>query len=81
MTMKTRTLLLGITALATLTATRALAQAVVNSGSDGSLGDLVVSDLKTVALPPDGRLNYKSVRVEQGGTLRFTPQLTNLNTR
>src|SRR5438309_4960002 len=42
-----------------------------NSGSDGSRGDVVVSADTTIDLPPDGKLNFKSLTVNQGVRLRF----------
>jgi hypothetical protein len=43
----------------------------VDSGSTGSLGALVVTNDTFVQLPPDGKLNYTTVTVEAGATLRF----------
>jgi hypothetical protein len=43
-----------------------------DAGSNGSLGALNVADADvTVDLPPDGRLNYTTVTVAAGRTLRF----------
>jgi hypothetical protein len=45
---------------------------VFNSGSTGELGALVVSPGDpAIQLPPDGVLNYTSVLVESGATLKF----------
>jgi hypothetical protein len=45
---------------------------VFNSGSTGELGALVVSSGDpAIQLPPDGVLNYTSVLVESGATLKF----------
>ncbi|MBK9138789.1 MAG: hypothetical protein IPM17_08520 [Verrucomicrobia bacterium] len=43
-----------------------------NNGSTGALGDVVIDSDTTVALPPDGILHYRSLRVNAGSTLRFT---------
>ena len=48
-----------------------------NSGSDGSLGALNVTNDLTVALPPDGILRYTTVNVAAGKTLSFTPNALN----
>jgi len=52
------------------------AWAIYDSGSDGSLGDLILKeDPKTVevTLPTDGVLHYKSISVPAGVTLKFIP--------
>ena len=49
------------------------AQTIV-SGSDGSMGELVVTNtdqVTTIPLPPDGKLQYTTVTVEKGASLRF----------
>ncbi len=43
-----------------------------NNGSTGALGDVAIDSDTTVALPPDGILHYRSLRVNAGSTLRFT---------
>jgi hypothetical protein len=43
----------------------------VASGSTGTLGALIVTAGTTVALPPDGVLNYTTVTVASGATLTF----------
>jgi hypothetical protein len=43
-----------------------------DNGSTGALGDLVVEADATIALPEDGVLHYRSLRVNSGSTLRFT---------
>lgn len=49
-----------------------------DAGSNGSLGALNVSDADlTVDLPPDGRLNYTTVTVAAGRTLRFNRNALN----
>lgn len=49
-----------------------------DSGSDGSLGDLVIDADTAIPLPDDGILNYVNVTVQAGATLRF--QRNTLNT-
>ncbi len=46
-------------------------------GSDGSLGDVVISTTTTIDLPPDGKLHYKSLTVNVGGEMRFRPNTNN----
>src|ERR1041385_2918739 len=48
-----------------------------NAGSDGSLGDVVISADTTVDLPPDGKLNYKSLTVNSGVRLNFNRNARN----
>lgn len=50
---------------------------IFNTGSDGSLGDVVISENTTVPLPPDGRLQYKSLTVNSGARLNFTRNIRN----
>lgn len=40
-------------------------------GSNGSLGDVVISQNTTLDLPPDGKLHYKSLTVNSGVVLGF----------
>ncbi len=40
-------------------------------GSNGSLGDMVVSQNTVMDLPPDGILHFKTLRVDAGATLSF----------
>lgn len=42
-----------------------------DNGSSGALGDVVIEQDTTIDLPPDGVLNYASLRVASGKTLRF----------
>jgi hypothetical protein len=42
-----------------------------NAGSDGSLGDVVIDANTTLDLPPDGKLQYKSLTVSAGVRLNF----------
>jgi hypothetical protein len=46
-------------------------------GSNGSLGDVVISTTTTIDLPPDGKLHYKSLTVNSGGEMRFTRNVRN----
>ena len=48
-----------------------------NAGSDGSLGDVVISADTTVDLPPDGKLHYKSLTVNAGVRLTFNRNARN----
>src|SRR4051794_9427375 len=48
-----------------------------NAGSDGSLGDVVISADTTVDLPPDGKLHYKSLTVNSGVRLTFNRNARN----
>jgi len=43
-----------------------------NAGSDGALGEVVISTNTTITLPPDGKLQYRKLTVEAGATLNFT---------
>ena len=52
------------------------AWAIYDSGSDGSLGDLILKEdpkIVEVTLPTDGVLHYKSISVPAGVTLKFIP--------
>jgi hypothetical protein len=60
-----------LTAALALVAAAHLQAANFSSGSDGSLGALNVTDDTTIDLPANGRLNYTTVTVAQGKTLRF----------
>jgi hypothetical protein len=48
-----------------------------NAGSDGSLGDVVISADTRLDLPPDGKLNYKSLTVNAGVRLNFNKNARN----
>src|ERR1043165_7607705 len=48
-----------------------------NAGSDGSLGDVVISANTTMDLPPDGKLHFKSLTVNSGVRLNFTRNARN----
>ncbi|MFM8359161.1 MAG: hypothetical protein ACKOET_11470, partial [Verrucomicrobiota bacterium] len=60
-------LLLGTLLLAALPA----AAQSFDVGSNGSLGDVVISENTTLNLPPDGKLHYRSLVVNSGKELRF----------
>lgn len=76
-TMKTQHHLLAITLLAVTSLAPAWGQGF-DAGSNGSLGNLDVIDAdRTVELPSDGRLQYKSITVAAGRTLRFTRNTLN----
>lgn len=47
------------------------------AGSDGSLGDVVIDANTTLPLPPDGKLHYKSLKVNSGVRLNFTRNARN----
>lgn len=75
--MKTKTQFLASALLAALTVISARGQGF-DTGSDGSLGALNVTDADvTVDLPPDGRLHYTTVNVAAGRTLRFNRNALN----
>src|ERR1041384_1947048 len=48
-----------------------------NAGSDGTLGDVVISANTTLDLPPDGKLHYKSLTVNSGVRLNFNRNARN----
>lgn len=48
-----------------------------SSGSNGSLGAFAPGANTTVALPPDGILNYTTVTIPAGVTVSFTPNAAN----
>ena len=48
-----------------------------NSGSDGSLGALVVTTNTTLTTPTNGVFNYTTITVSNGATLRFTRNALN----
>jgi hypothetical protein len=62
--------------LCALTVPRALGQGF-NAGSDGSLGDVVISANTTMDLPPDGKLHFKSLTVNSGVRLNFNRNARN----
>ncbi len=45
--------------------------------SDGSDGELIVTEDTSVPLPEDGVLNYTRIEVQEGATLTFTPNAKN----
>ncbi len=48
-----------------------------DAGSDGSLGDVVITNNATLNLPPDGKLHFRSLTVNSGNTLRFNRNARN----
>ncbi len=56
-----------------VTVTSPVGAQVFNSGSTGALGALAPSTDTTVPLPPDGILNYTTVTIPAGVTVKFTP--------
>jgi hypothetical protein len=48
-----------------------------NSGSTGILGAFAPTINTTIALPPDGVLNYTTVNIQSGVTVTFTPNAKN----
>lgn len=66
-------LLLGTLLLAALPA----AAQSFDVGSNGSLGDVVISETTTIDLPPDGKLHYRSLVVNSGVELRFNRNVRN----
>ena len=46
-------------------------------GSNGSLGDVVISENTTIDLPPDGKLHYKSLTVNSGVRVGFKRNVRN----
>jgi len=48
-----------------------------NVGSDGSLGDVVIDANTTLDLPPDGKLQVRSLTVNAGVTLQFNRNIRN----
>lgn len=48
-----------------------------SSGSNGSLGAFAPGANTTVALPPDGVLNYTTITIPAGVTVMFTPNAAN----
>jgi|GEM_PF-980531 len=54
-----------------------LAAQTFDVGSNGSLGDVVISETTTIDLPPDGKLHYKSLTVNAGAEMRFNRNVRN----
>jgi hypothetical protein len=48
-----------------------------DAGSDGSLGDVVIATSTNLDLPPDGKLNFKSLTINGGATLGFNRNARN----
>lgn len=68
-------LLAAATAGALLTGT-ALAQGF-DAGSNGSLGDVVITNDTQIALPPDGKLHYKSLQILENAYVSFARNANN----
>ncbi len=48
-----------------------------DAGSDGNLGDLVVTNNLALDLPPDGKLHFRNLTVNSGATLTFNRNARN----
>jgi len=48
-----------------------------NAGSDGSLGDVIITNNTTMNLPPDGKLHFRNLTVNSGFTLSFARNARN----
>lgn len=48
-----------------------------DAGSNGSLGDVVISENTTLDLPDDGVLHFRTLTVNSGVRLRFNPNVRN----
>lgn len=48
-----------------------------DAGSDGSLGDVVITNNTTLNLPPDGKLHFRNLTVNSGATLSFNRNVRN----
>lgn len=67
---------LAAVAAAVLGAHAALAQGF-DAGSNGSLGDVVITNDTQIALPPDGRLHYKSLQILDNAYVSFARNANN----
>ncbi len=56
---------------------RAQTTVVFDSGSNGSRGDLVITNDTTIILPPDGILHYKSFRITNNAAVGFVKNANN----
>lgn len=54
-----------------------LAQTPFDSGSDGSFGDLIVTNDTHLQMPPDGIFKCKTIDIQKGVTLTFAPNAAN----
>ena len=50
---------------------------IFDSGSNGSLGDLVVTNNVSLVMPPDGVFHYKSITVQNGANVYFSRNSAN----
>ncbi len=66
-----RPLAVGMLGLFTLAAATRAQNVNFDSGSTGALGDVVITNDTTLALPADGILHYKSFTLLNGAVLRF----------
>ncbi|MBI3417733.1 MAG: hypothetical protein HY043_20770 [Verrucomicrobia bacterium] len=55
----------------------ALAQTPFDSGSDGSFGDLIITNNTHLQMPPDGVFKCKIIDIQKGVTLTFAPNAAN----
>ena len=76
-TMKTKSLLLIGTAMVCVFSAPAVFAQGFDSGSDGSMGALLVTSNTTLALPPDGVFRFTTITVASGTALNFTPNALN----
>ncbi|MEO5957368.1 MAG: hypothetical protein ABIR36_17000 [Nitrospiraceae bacterium] len=76
-TRSSQTGLIGLSVVLSLCAAAPGLAQTFNSGSTGSLGALAPAGNTTIALPPDGVLNYTTVNIPSGVTVTFTPNAAN----
>lgn len=69
--------LIGLSMVLSLCAAAPSLAQTFNSGSTGSLGAFAPTINTTIALPPDGVLNYTTVNIPSGVTVTFTPNAAN----
>ena len=62
---------LGVVVVSALGLAGALRAQNFDTGSDGRLGDVVITTNTTLDLPDDGKLHFSSLTVDTGATLRF----------
>ena len=68
---------LAITFFAALSLAEALHGQSFDAGSNGSLGDVVITTNTTLKLPDDGKLHFKNLTVNSGVTLSFNRNVHN----
>lgn len=73
----TTRLALGAMSIAALGFAASLRAQNFDAGSDGSLGDVVITASTNMDLPPDGKLHFKSLTVDSGATLGFNRNVRN----